>query len=249
MKTIKFTKDMIHDGYLILVNPNHYFHENSSLLDLVQVNDNSMIYLNSQTNEALNQLMKEIDGWSKIQTVSGYRSKSDQTQLYNQSLIENGQTFTESFVALPGCSEHQTGLAIDLALKSNDVDFICPDFPYEGICQAFREMAPHYGFIERYGKNKEKITSISHEPWHFRYVGLPHSLLICEKNFCLEEYCEWIKQFKQNENPLHVIYNDKEYEVGTINSTSNTIELEVEEHMKWSLSGDNVEGFIYAKWK
>lgn len=66
-------------------------------------------------------------------------------------LQENGTEFTAKFVAMPGHSEHQTGLAIDLGLRQPDIDFIRPAFPYEGICQKFRELAPAFGFIERCG--------------------------------------------------------------------------------------------------
>ena len=86
--------------------------------------------------------------------------------------MENGEEFTNQFVARPGHSEHQTGLAIDLGLKQPDIDFLRPYFPYKGICQTFRELSTDYGFIERYPAGKEAITGIAHEPWHFRYVGV-----------------------------------------------------------------------------
>ena len=107
---------------------------------------------------------------------------------YLQSLLENGEEFTNKFVARPGHSEHQTGLAIDLGLKQPDIDFLRPNFPYEGICQTFRELAADYGFIERYPVGKEAITGIAHEPWHFRYVGVPHAKIMVDHNWTLEEY-------------------------------------------------------------
>ena len=105
-------------------------------------------------------------------------------------MAERGIDFARKYVALPACSEHETGLAIDLALNAPDIDFICPEFPRTGICRKFRELAPYYGFIERYQKAKEPITGISEEPWHFRYVGTPHSVVIAEKGLSLEEYVE-----------------------------------------------------------
>lgn len=60
------------------------------------------------------------------------------------------------------------------------------------ICDEFRKAAPDYGFIQRYAKNKEEITGISHEPWHFRYVGYPHSRIIKDNGFSFEEYTEFI---------------------------------------------------------
>lgn len=76
-------------------------------------------------------------------------------------------------MAFPDHSEHQTGLAIDLAEDRPDIDFIRPQFPYEGICRKFRERAAEFGFVERYKSEKQKITGIGAEPWHFRYVGRP----------------------------------------------------------------------------
>lgn len=108
---------------------------------------------------------------------------------------KRAEVFTKKFVALPYCSEHQTGLAMDLGLNKEEIDFICPDFPYEGICQEFREAAPSYGFVERYIKGKEKITGISAEPWHFRYVGTPHAKIMEEHGWVLEEYLSFLRTF------------------------------------------------------
>ena len=119
--------------------------------------------------------LQTLQAEADIIPISGYRSLAEQQQIYEDSLQEHGLAFTQKFVALPNTSEHQTGLAIDLALQQAEIDFICPEFPYHGICQAFREVAPSFGFIERYAKGKETITGIAQEPWHFRYVGTPHA--------------------------------------------------------------------------
>lgn len=72
-----------------------------------------------------------------------------------------------------GCSEHETGLAIDLALAGEEPDFIRPPFPDRGICRRFRQRCADFGFVLRYPAGKETVTGIAHEPWHFRYVGVP----------------------------------------------------------------------------
>ena len=82
-----------------------------------------------------------------------------------------------------------------MRLNKNDIDFICPDFPYEGVCQRFRKEVVKYGFIERYPEGKENITKIAPEPWHFRYVGFPHSEIMRDKNLALEEYVDYIRGF------------------------------------------------------
>lgn len=249
MKKVKYTRDIIHTGYCILVNQFHPYVENKCLMNLVPLQYETTIYLNMDANDALNQIMEKINGWDSIVPISGYRSFEEQTKLYNQSLLENGEEFTSKFVALPGCSEHQTGLAIDLALKTDDIDFICPDFPYEGVCQRFRDLAPMYGFIERYGKEVESITHIAHEPWHFRYVGYPHSLIMKELDMCLEEYCEYIQTRLYDENVLVYKKDDENCEVSYIPCVDNELEVMMDDKSKWFLSGDNCKGLIYVQFR
>ena len=173
---------------LILVNRQHPY-TLSVRQDLTAVrSDSPHILLEREAAQALSRLMEKLGGWGNIVPVSGWRSFTDQRKIYLDSLRDNGREFTRQFVALPGHSEHQTGLAIDLGLRGASVDFVRPDFPYEGICQRFRELAPAYGFIERYPAGKEHVTGIAHEPWHFRYVGAPHAESMAQQGLCLEEY-------------------------------------------------------------
>ena len=100
----------------------------------------------------LNELMEKLHGWEHIVPVSAWRPHKEQQNIWDTSMRKSGREFTETYVAVPGHSEHETGLAIDLGLKQDVIDFIRPEFPYEGICQKFRQLAPKYGFIERYPK-------------------------------------------------------------------------------------------------
>lgn len=175
------------DEYLILVNQQYRICGEPD--DLVSVSSAyEQIKLRRTAQAALTKLLCTIGSGDQIVPVSGYRSREEQTVIYETSLLENGAEFTRKYVALPGCSEHQTGLAIDLAMKREVIDFIRPDFPYDGICGQFRKLAPKYGFIERYPLGKEQITGIAHEPWHFRYVGCPHAEILTAQNLTLEEY-------------------------------------------------------------
>ena len=85
-----------------------------------------------------------------------------------------------SIVALPGTSEHQLGLALDIIAE------------YGGDSNAtwtwLKENCWRYGFILRYPADKEDVTGISFEPWHFRYVGVSTAREITEQGLCLEEY-------------------------------------------------------------
>ncbi|MFC3904534.1 D-alanyl-D-alanine carboxypeptidase family protein [Clostridium disporicum] len=173
----------------------------------------------------------------------------EQIDIYNSSLIVNGEEFTKKYVAEPDCSEHQTGLAIDLAKKSNDVDFICPEFPYDGICQRFREVSVKYGFIERYKEEKKYITKISGEPWHFRYVGYPHSEIMTENNLALEEYLEFIKQYKYHENPYIFTIGNRKILISYKEYVDENISIDLSDNDLYKISGNNYDGFIITVWR
>lgn len=226
-------QNSIYSGDLILVNASFRFRtEDKSIL--VPVDDQFPdILVNKKLADAYQNIMMEIHAQNKIVPVSGYRSHDEQTALFDSSLKENGKEFTYKYVALPDHSEHQTGLALDVGINQENIDFIRPDFPYDGIAQNFRNIAPKYGLIERYGKEKEEITGISHEPWHFRYVGFPHAEYITEHNLCLEEYIDIIKKYTK-ENPLKYHHYNIYFEK-TITSLDTVF------------SGNNVDGFIVTK--
>ena len=143
----------------------------------------------------LNELMADMHGWEQIVPVSAWRSHAEQQDIWDTSMRDSGREFTETYVAVPGHSEHETGLAIDLGLKLDVIDFIRPEFPYEGICQTFRKLAPRYGFVERYPKGKEAVTGIGQEPWHFRYVGKEAAAFMEEYDLCLEEFSDMVEFF------------------------------------------------------
>jgi len=194
MSRLSLGKKPVFTGALVLVNARYGLDGDAAQERLVPVRPGSSVLLDREAAQALDRLMAELDGWRFITPVSGWRSMAEQTALYTRSLRENGPEFTAKFVARPGHSEHQTGLAIDLGLTKEHIDFICPEFPYTGICQTFRERAADYGFVERYPAGKEAITGIAHEPWHFRYVGVPHAGYMARRGWTLEEYhAHWME--------------------------------------------------------
>lgn len=196
MDRLYWKNEKSYDRYLVLVNASHPYREDKNIRLFPVLPGKPDILLEEQAQRQLSLLMEEIGGWEGIVPVSGWRSLKEQQEIFDTSIRESGEEFTRKFVALPGCSEHQTGLAIDLALKKEKVDFICPEFPYMGICQRFRERAAAYGFIERYRREKEAVTGISREPWHFRYVGIPHAEFMERRGLCLEEYWEMGVKFQ-----------------------------------------------------
>ena len=123
---------------------------------------------------------------------SGYRSYAYQEQVWNHNVKEKGLSYTKQYVAPPGASEHQTGLAVDIAVFINNEynDNVNENYPEY---QWMIENAYKYGFILRYPKGKESITGYNFEAWHFRYVGQDLALKLQQDNITLEEYHQ-IKQ-------------------------------------------------------
>lgn len=118
---------------------------------------------------------------------SAYRSYEYQQTVLNKYLELKGEE-AYSFVALPGSSEHQTGLAIDIALSRNGeyIDEFDDTFPE---IAWVHQNAYKFGFILRYPKGKEEITGFKYEPWHFRFVGKKLAYQMhCEDIGSLEEY-------------------------------------------------------------
>ncbi len=153
-------------------------------------------------------------------------------------------------MALPGHSEHQTGLAIDLGAKREQIDFIRPDFPYTGPCGDFRKGAAGHGFILRYPEGKESITGIGHEPWHFRYVGTPHAAIIQSRNMALEEYIDYLRQYPYRGEGLGFTAEDgREARISYIEAGPEPVTLQLPEEASWSLSGNNADGFILTEWR
>lgn len=193
------------DWNLVLVGPSHEGKEAQP--DGLSTLDNGMI-IDSRIVDSYNQMLlaAQADGID-LMLVSAYRSISYQEQIFNQNvqnLMMQGET-QESATQIvkqtstePGFSEHHTGLSIDIV----DHDW---SQNYTGVLlnQGYADtkggqwLATHareYGFILRYPKDRQSITEITFEPWHYRYVGVEHSTYIEENQLTLEEYLERLKE-------------------------------------------------------
>lgn len=234
----------IHNGLLILVNAEHPIQhmERPVLAPAVPGSD---ILLDTRAAAMLSGVISRIGAAGEIVPVSGWRSEAEQREIWDGSMRDSGEEFTRKYVALPGCSEHQTGLAIDLALRADNIDFIRPEFPYDGVCGRFRALAADYGFVERYQSGKEGVTGIAVEPWHFRYVGRPHARIMCEMGLCLEEYVEYLRAYPYPERLLEVRGEVYEAEVGFAGARD-ALGLP---DAPYQVSGNNVDGYIYTLWR
>ncbi len=133
---------------------------------------------------------------------SGYRTTADQQTIWDKNLAQSGEEYTRSYVAVPGHSEHHTGLACDLAFFT-DAGATIPVAEHE-FGPWLWEHCSDYGFILRYLENKEEITHIAYEPWHFRYVGFAHAKAVEYFGFCYEEYVEKLKEYTFETKMLYV---------------------------------------------
>lgn len=122
---------------------------------------------------------------------STYRGRYVQNMLYEKKVEQYGEEEAKTIVLPPGTSEHQTGLAADIT----DVyyDFKTKEIENTDTFKWLNEHCQDYGFILRYPKDKEDITKVVYEPWHFRYVGDVAAKYIKEHNLCLEEFIELLK--------------------------------------------------------
>lgn len=119
--------------------------------------------------------------------VSAYRSHATQTTLFNYYVKTDGYEKARTYSALPGTSEHETGLAIDVTGGNGKC---AADDCFGGTAEAswLQAHAAEYGFIIRYPKGKDSITGYKYEPWHIRYVGTAIAAEIMGSGSTLEEY-------------------------------------------------------------
>ncbi len=183
-------------NYQMLVNKENVLDENYVPDNLVEyteyngekINPSHKTLVETETLNAFFEMQKD----ARLNNVdfvidSGYRSYDYQSEILKKNLIEMGED-AYKYVALPGTSEHQTGLAIDVALYKDGeyTDKFDDSFPE---IKWLHENCYKYGFILRYPKGKEDITGYNYECWHFRYVGKELAYEMKEKELStLEEY-------------------------------------------------------------
>lgn len=194
----------VHSGYLILVNfENEYVPEAASeITDIYsgKTSSYSVAYnnykLDSFVLERFNEFMDDLSGVTGDTCVlvnSSYRSVEEQTVLAKEYRNLYGDEYVEKYVATPGYSEHHTGMALDLTTRYSDGSTV-PMRDYANL-ETLNKIGVDHGFVTRYPENKYSYTKINTEPWHYRYVGVPHATVMTENNLCLEEYVTYLKDY------------------------------------------------------
>ncbi len=194
LEQIFFNNEQAQDvgSNLILVNKENPLTSNYKPDSLVKLNipfsdsaSDEERYMKSESSEAIEELFNcaQKEG-IKLLGMSAYRSYDLQKDIYYSKIIAVGKKEADRYVAKPGKSEHQTGLAIDVT--NEDRWFV----KSAKEAQWLAENAHNYGFILRYTENKENITGVAYEPWHIRYVGKESAKKIYEEQITFEEFIQ-----------------------------------------------------------
>lgn len=178
---------------LILVNRNSYIPDDYKV-ELIELSNGEKV--DSRIYPELQEMFNDAraQGYGLF-VREGYRTQEEQQQLLDEKIeaYENegkskseAKKLAEQWVAIPGTSEHQLGIAVDI---NADTTKSSSDDVYSWLA----ENAHKYGFIKRYPSDKTDITGVINEPWHYRYVGKEAALEIYSQGMCLEEYIDTLE--------------------------------------------------------
>lgn len=189
-------------AYILLVNPWHYLPEDYDP-DLVSLSSDILKHDGAKVSrickDALEQMIRDCTReCSAVRVISSYRTQAFQEQNFErkvQQYIQKGYSRKEAEelaateVARPGTSEHQSGLAVDITDENRwwDLTDNQANMPAQ---KWLMENSWRYGFILRFGKDKQPVTGVTYEPWHYRYVGLAVAAELHESGLALEEYLD-----------------------------------------------------------
>ncbi len=199
---ISYTKsgvDELNEWYLILVNKDNRLASKWTPDSLTTVHSSNYNYrLDSRVVAAYKDMVNAAarDGLN-LYPISAYRTVDMQTSNFNNKVQrvmkanpsltrEQAEVEAATVVARPRTSEHECGLAVDFI----DVE---ERFANTREGKWLKEHCTEFGFILRYEKEKQNITNVIYEPWHFRFVGVKHAKRIEQLGMCLEEYIDYIK--------------------------------------------------------
>lgn len=246
-------------GDLILVNEEHqYFGGDEDLVSITDMNyeneiscftavDSTYTILRHVYGPMAEMVQDFYDKYNNDTLIiyGSYRTTEFQQQLYEDDLAQSGDG-ESTRVAKPGFSEHETGLAFDFTESENH------DYDGTGDFAWINANCFKYGFIVRYTEAKQRLTKIQDEPWHFRYVGIPHAYYMDSKDLCLEEYIDLVREHPYDGEHLEFSDNEgNDYEVYFVASDdgSEKTTVPVPTGTRYEISGNNVDGFIVTVYK
>jgi D-alanyl-D-alanine carboxypeptidase len=199
MQIASFYMAIFFIGFLRLVNaenplPSDYVPESLTAYKGIQ--------LHPAACEAFTQLISAMDADNirGLQLHSAYRSYDRQKAIFSQKTRsftaqghprEAAEELAAQVVQRPGASEHQTGLALDVSTTGQ----LTQSFGKTPAGKWLTENAHRFGFVIRYPITKTHTTQIIYEPWHLRYVGVPHAAIMNERDLALEEYADFLAAY------------------------------------------------------
>jgi len=237
----------IHKGNLLLINHDHRY-ELPDLSGFVLVADSKTpsyrttsgdLILSESVIGPLNAMMDAYfseTGLDTVAVISAFRDFDRQQEILNEYISLVGRIEAHRWAALPGHSEHHAGLAVDLGFYNGGT---LRTFLGTGVYAWFSRNSFDYGFILRFPREKTDVTDTAYEPWHYRYVGLPHSYFMHENDWCLEEYIEHMWE-RSSEDPYIGQYDGVSYEIYFTPDFDIFIPFDCE----FDISGNNIDGFI-----
>ena len=176
-KLQKETDSNLADWNLILVNKNNKILDNYNV-DLSYIESNHRV-----DSRIVNELKNMLYDARKNGLNHGYSNDKD-------------KDLASYWVDIPGTSEHEIGLAVDIVSRSYQI--LDEKQEKTEVQKWLIENSYKYGFVLRYPTDKKDITMVNYEPWHYRYVGVENATYMKEKNICLEEFIEYLKQFEDD---------------------------------------------------
>ena len=261
--SVQYTDADLGTGNLVLVNNKIDFKGTvrEDDLDVVREKKNSAYSVKDYTvlvqpvvMDALNDMLLDFynaTGNDGVMVRAGHRTYEYQQGLYDDELKKTGQE-SSALVAKPGYSEHHTGLAVDFTTYRNGV---YKDFDGTGDYAWIMENCHKYGFVNRYPEGKQSLTMIDNEPWHFRYVGVPHATAMKNYDLCLEEYIDFIRNYTIKNGFLSVTTDDGSQYIIYYTPKSGgeftdiylpEINHNTKELYPYEISGNNVDGWIVS---
>lgn len=184
------------------------------------------VYLNADAAEAFNKMMEDYANETALADFIVYGT----TDTYTGEGSFCPKTFAES----------KAGYSVDLALNAYGDVISYDGYDAEGWVV---ENCWKYGFIVRYPENKKDKTGNEYCPWHLRYVGELHAAIITQKNMCLEEYVDFLKQY-DFEEPYSLVFNGQGYQIYSVSGNVDDLTIRVPISGNYELTGDNNDSFI-----
>lgn len=267
--TVTVDNSMLDDGNLILVNYLYEYKDADNVKTVNCYNSRTTAFKVAGTDIDLSEVaftpfekmvkgLEKATGCDDMIINSGYRSFEGQVDVYDYYLETKGEDYAKQYVAVPGYSEHHTGLACDLSF-----------FLDEGYSEPIGEHAhgpwitkncTDYGFVIRYPSEKVEITGIAYEAWHFRYVGYPHAKAMTHFDYCLEEYIDALPSYTSDTEVLFVSEEGETsvksledalrgkgyviYYVPAKEGDTTPVDVYLTENDTYEISGTNVNGYV-----